>query len=474
MREAENSMKALMSLFVSVILGLVTTLASSPSEAVDSIGEKTAIIIRLDFADRQGAPSTSTVDDSMNEMAAFFEPSSYGVFQISSWTTTPILRLTGLSDGYCPDQGYYDLRDEARALATANGYSLEDYDFEFYAFPRVPCFGWASIAYIGSKGAWLNGYFTWNLFANGVGHNLGLKNANRWYEDPPGTEFFYEYGDRYDLMGLSCYAPCEISAAGKSLLGWIPTSEIRQVVTSDTYRLYDLRKPIASGDMHALTFVVGHYGYTHWLDFRPSDLGQDYYDNAITVHWVRPGPGPGPGDDIALVDMVPETPTALDASLRTGSTFSDPTDDIHVTPIGRGGTDPDYMDVVINIGPFPGNSAPLLSLTANRRVAVPGGTVEFSATAEDPDGDSLVYEWTVVDSLYNNNPLLVHTWNRPPGIYPVTVVVSDMKGGSTSATLDYEVVASIPVPTLNEWGIFAVIAAMAGTSFAALRRRRTG
>jgi hypothetical protein len=245
-------------------------------------------------------------------------------------------------------------------------------------------------------------------------------------------------------------APTEINAAAKSFLGWIPPDEIEPVATSGTYRLYDLRKPVSPGQMHALTFVMGPYGYTHWLDFRPSDLGQDYYDNAITLHWVHPGDPV----DIALVDTEFDTPSVEDASLRVGSTYSDPVNGVYVTPVGSGGPDPDYMDVVINIGPFPDNNAPFVSLTVDRYGALPGDMVQFTATAEDSDGDTLAYEWSIVDSLYNNSPTLAHTWPGPAGIYPVTVVVSDMKGGSATATLNYEVLSE-PIPTVSIADILA-------------------
>ncbi len=445
-------MKKIFIVGVLTCLIVMATMASSPSEAIETRGDFTAIIIRIEFPDLTGAPSISTVEESMAEMADFLAASSYGMFGFSTLSIRGVYMLSQNRDYYCPEgpDDYMGLRDEARALAALDGYPPDNYDFEFYVFPQMDCYGWAELSRIGAYGVWLNGYYDWDLFAHGFGHNRGLRHAKGWHYNS-GNETFVEYGDPYELMGRGFGEHQEISAAQKSLLGWVPPSEIQHVTASGTYRLYDLRKPVALGDMHALTFVMGPYDYTHWLDFRPTDSGQDHYDNAITLRWVDPAVA-GAGATV-LVDTVPDTATFQDAPLRVGSTFSDmdyqlmyghQAFDVHITPIERGGTDPDYMEVIINIGPFPDNQAPVVNLNAEPEIGSQGCTAQFTAEAVDSDGDSLAFAWAIDDDLlYNNNPVLVHTWDRSPGIYPVTVVVSDMKGGSQSATLDYQIIESI-------------------------------
>ena len=46
-------------------------------------------------------------------------------------------------------------------------------------------------------------------------------------------------------------------------------------------------------------------------------------------------------------------------------------------------------DVRVNVGPFPGNRAPLLALTATALNVPTTAPVTFAATATDPDGDPL-------------------------------------------------------------------------------------
>lgn len=121
-----------------------------------------------------------------------------------------------------------------------------------------------------------------------------------------------------------------------------------------------------------------------------------------------------------------------DAALVIGSTFSDPFADIHITPIGKGGTTPESLDVVVKIGSPPGNQAPTLTLSASVLNVAPATPVNFAADASDPDGDTLAYAWDFGDkSLGSNRAALGKSWNAP-GEYVVRCVASDMQGGTAS------------------------------------------
>src|SRR5262249_50502566 len=66
--------------------------------------------------------------------------------------------------------------------------------------------------------------------------------------------------------------------------------------------------------------------------------------------------------------------------------------------------------------------------------ATPGKVVHFHAAASDPDGDTLAYAWLFDDGTFstNNLPWTFKSWNAG-GEHVVRCVVSDMKGGITSA-----------------------------------------
>lgn len=79
------------------------------------------------------------------------------------------------------------------------------------------------------------------------------------------------------------------------------------------------------------------------------------------------------------------------------------------------------------------NQPPSVSLSANTLVAAVGQDVVLTATAGDPDGDTLAYAWDfdIADTFAPeglNNPVAVRKWDTP-GLYVVTITCSDRKGG---------------------------------------------
>ena len=96
---------------------------------------------------------------------------------------------------------------------------------------------------------------------------------------------------------------------------------------------------------------------------------------------------------------------------------------------------PESLDVVVNLGSFPGNNSPTLNITASATNVGPGVGVTFNATANDVDGDSLAYYWEFSESssysFGSNSPVAVKSWPTA-GDYLVRCVVSDMKGGVAS------------------------------------------
>jgi hypothetical protein len=98
--------------------------------------------------------------------------------------------------------------------------------------------------------------------------------------------------------------------------------------------------------------------------------------------------------------------------------------------------------------------------TANRNpeisdINIPGGTMnisqqyEISASASDPDGDDLAYEWTVSDGSIDNTAANPIKWTTPAvaGSYTITLKVTDDKGGK--ATKSKNISVEIAVVNLN-------------------------
>ncbi|MCY4598343.1 MAG: OmpA family protein [Acidobacteria bacterium] len=93
--------------------------------------------------------------------------------------------------------------------------------------------------------------------------------------------------------------------------------------------------------------------------------------------------------------------------------------------------------------PPPANRPPTVTITCNPCEVGVGEETELRADARDPDGDSLTYRWnSPAGELQGSRNQATQRW-RAPGIggpVPVTVTVTDGRGGSASDTVTIQVV----------------------------------
>ena len=93
------------------------------------------------------------------------------------------------------------------------------------------------------------------------------------------------------------------------------------------------------------------------------------------------------------------------------------------------------------------NEAPKVSASCDPCTVSRGGEVRLAATASDPDGDVLTYEWSAPAGRFGGrtDSAAVH-WIAPDEAGPATisVAVKDGRDGSALATVDVEVVNAVP------------------------------
>jgi len=143
-----------------------------------------------------------------------------------------------------------------------------------------------------------------------------------------------------------------------------------------------------------------------------------------------------------LLDMTPGsfgngiTDTRNDAGLYVGRTYSDPDSNIHITPVAKNATTPSSLDMRVEIGDAAGNAAPTLSLGASTTTPAAGANVTLTATASDPNGDTIAYAWVFDDGTYstNNSASQTRSW-ATAGHYQVLCTASDMKGKRTTRSM---------------------------------------
>jgi Carboxypeptidase regulatory-like domain/PKD domain/Peptidase M66 len=401
-------------------------------------GPKRLILLRVDFDDLPGAPfSDQTGLNLITNLQRYFEGASYGRTTIrlpgglegDRSDLTPTLRMPRSASYYGTNDLYAQLRSDALVAAGALGFDAGHYDFDMVCLGRVPGFTWSGLGYIGSNGAWIRNTSSTGTAAHELGHNFGLNHANFW--DTAGRSVIgpgqsVEYGDLFDTMG-SGGEERVFNTRYKRLLNWLRPQEMIEVITNGTYRLYAHDEGLQTGLIRALE-IPGNNGTNYWLEFRRRMTGNPWLLDGAQLRWGFSG-----NQKTLLLDTTPGSAFGRDDStLLIGQTYSDASLGLHVTVLGKGGTDPESLDLLVNRGAYLGNQSPSLELIAATTNAAVDEPVLFHAAAADPDGDALAFFWDFGNAAFGTNgPEQSYAWPAP-GEYLLRCTVSDMKGGQAS------------------------------------------
>jgi len=426
---------------------------SFPSTTTYSTGIRKILYMRAVFPDRRNEPQTEVgAYANVKTLTDYFMEQSYGKLTFSG-TVTPTLMLPRTEawyiNNYNTTGSNNPIMNDAKEAARAAGFPPEDYQHFTLMYTGGPG-GFGGLGSVGGSSAWLK-QTSVGTFEHEIGHNLGVWHSNRWNTAGasvigPGANV--EYGHSQDVMGSSGSGG-HFNASMKEQLKWVLPEQYHTVLQSGTYRLYQMDQPNQDPAKRYALKVAKDVDRDYWLEFRQK-VSAHWWTGGVSVNWSPWGTG---GDDVSkrgsnngtqLLDMTPGSPDSLnDSPLIIGRTFSDAESGVYITPIGKGGTTPESMDVVVNVGSFPGNQAPTLTLTPSATSIVVGGTVNFTATATDPNGDTLAYYWEYGDKLSSYNGVSYSTNSSSTqsksysaaGYYLVQCTVSDMKGGSVEKSV---------------------------------------
>jgi hypothetical protein len=405
-------------------------------------GTKTMLLIRVDFPDKPGqVVSDATLTSLINNMSDHWTMMSCGKL---NWkragegsTFTPTLRLPRNHASYTSLNA---MLTAARAAAEDAGFDYRDYSFEVVVTGDKPDVSFGGIAYVGERGAWLaNGQWNLGMCSHELGHNFGLNHSGFWHTTdgtPHGTGANVEYGNPFDHMGgASSSTSAHFNARQKNYLGWIPDGSVQKVSADGrvSQRLFALDQGAAIGT-RALSLDRSGTAHDYWIEYRSLYSSNKWLTDGVVVNF---GDATLNNAKPSLLDFTPMTSTREDCALLTGRTFSDLHYGIHITPTGRG-EDADgvpCIDVTVHRGVFAGNRRPSATLSFLPENPAVNASVSFTVTASDPDGDALSFFWDWGDGTFtaNNAMSSPHSWSTA-GIRTVRCTVSDMKGGTTTAS----------------------------------------
>ena len=308
--------------------GDTTTASALPN----TTGEKRTLVILVNFQDNTAQPYTtdharSIVFDSGND---FYRENSYGQTWLSGdvygWYTIPLHSTS------CDTTA---IGNHARQAAAAAGANLSDYQHFVYGFPANSACGFSGRSSVGGNPShlWVNSNLMGlPVFAHEFGHSLGLFHSQSMDCGPdvlPGTCTTSEYGDTFDIMGIS--RAVHMNAFQKERLGWLNSGAsppVQNVSASGTY--YVDAYETANSSVKALKLlkstdpVTGHRTY-YYLEHRTptgfdSTLGTYGVQNGMVVHLGSESYG----TENYLLDMTPSTTSWYDATINVGQSFTDP------------------------------------------------------------------------------------------------------------------------------------------------------
>lgn len=406
--------------------------------STQSTGVRTLLYMRVAFPESNREPQTETAAyEMMRQVNDWFVENSFGNIYLLT-TVTPLLVLPRSEAWYNGGGGdEYDVRADAQALARSLGYDTSQYDLDIVAYTGGPgSFG--GLGYVGGKGTWLKS-ITVGVAVHELGHNFGLWHANFW--DTSGTSVIGsgsngEYGNSFDTMGSASAGNLHFNANHKAKINWLPEQTfVHRATASGTYRIFAFDQPRLDPANRYAIKVVKDSDRDYWLEFRQKYGASNLWlRDGVSLNW---SPWVNSNGGAQLLDTTPGSPDGkTDSALVIGRTFSDAEAGIHLTPIGKGGTAPESIDVVVNVGAFAANQPPAMSVNASATSVGTGVTVNFTANAADPDGDALSYAWDFGDKTFSNtNTATVSKSWGTAGDYVVRCEVSDMKGRTASDSI---------------------------------------
>ena len=314
-------------------LGEEGTIAAAIGRAFNNTGNKTVLIIPVEFPDHTGSPfSDAEIDEGIGYFKDYFSTASYGVFNVNNATVIALQRMDNNAAHYANSgsslTGSDALALEAGNKAAAAGYDPRDYDFVSIHINHN-LYSWAGLGSIGAA----SGYTFGITFIDG---DDGDSDQHPLEVFIPSRRTTIAYGNPFDAMGNNFegdydYDQLHFNASFKNALDWLPDSYITTVTTADTtvspdvtVNLYAMDRTQVSGRTYAVKIPTGFTldgvaNLDYWVEFRSRYPGVTSIEDGVLIYTANTEHDGGASK---LLDMAPATSVFTDAGLRVGSSFT--------------------------------------------------------------------------------------------------------------------------------------------------------
>jgi hypothetical protein len=407
--------------FVCLSVGLCLLLPDIGAIAAPTTGKQKVLGIRVNFKDVKSTVSAATMEQKLKAAKSYFGMFSYGKLDLQV-TAAPLITLKNNRNSYNASK----LATEAENKAKALGYNVGSFAFVGFYYNHGSITPHATV---GGKRFWAG---TGGATIHEMGHNIGFGHQYRWdstNSNPIGAGTLEK--DPWTFMATGSIDP---EPPEKWRCKWITQRHQVNSNGSYTFRLWTFDQKNIDAAHQKRTVRVKRATATKkyfWLGFRSrlhdnqAGAGKNtHLRQGIVFYWERSNASP------VLLDMHPSGGGLDDHALQPGETYSDNAGNVHITHLGRGGTQPnEYVDVRINRGTFANNKAPAPTWDAPStwKKDVP---LTITVQGNDPDGDEVAVRWKFSDrNLIENTSATAMTrkWTKT-GKVTLTAIVSDMKG----------------------------------------------
>jgi 6-phosphogluconolactonase (cycloisomerase 2 family) len=380
------------------------------------------LYIIAEYPDRPADVSEAVARHYMSQANDYYIHNSYGKWSYPHILVTPPLMMPHELAWYDPENdrnGLIAMWADAKAAAVAAGYdpSASRHNFLYYNSFASGCTGHAETP---GDDIRIDCAAVVRVTVHEMAHNLGIHHSYYW--DTGGTSVIgpgtLVSENPFDPMGAAVLG--DLLLYEKKRLGWLDDGQVPQVVSSGVYTLHAMDRGLArDGEDYGL-WIARPDDKEYWLEFRQGEASNEWSDDGLVVYWKN-----------VLLDMTPGSQdTFYDSPLLIGRTFSDSETGIHITPIAKHETFPESIEIVVNLGHFPGNRPPVALFSESRRNAFVGETLYFRDESVDPDEQELANFWDFGDGTWQTNQgEAAKVWSQP-GDYQVQLEVTDMHGGT--------------------------------------------